>query len=404
MHIRERGNGKYQIIVSAGIDPITNNRITKSMTYIPQGKNKKERDNDLNLKAAEFEKQVIERANQLKQGAIIEADTMTFREFLPFWDSGYAKKVLSIRTREDYIRIIKSDFLPVLGNIPMKKISVLNLNAIYDEMESRGLTSGTIRKRHSVVRTVFNYACDIDLMRDNISRNVKLPKKKIDTTLHFFDAKQAKTFLSLFEREHIQYRIYFNIALYGGFRRGEMIALTWNDIDFKNHIIRISKSATVTNDQGQIIKSPKSRAGYRSVNLPEFIFDLLRQWRKQQMTLYMQMANRWNFIPDSFDDNYIFIQMSNGKMMHLDTPYGKMKKVIKAYNSKVENESDKLPMIRLHDLRHTSATFLISQGMDIETIAHRLGHSQPSLTMNVYGHCLPPKDKQAAELLSNMLA
>ncbi len=87
--------------------------------------------------------------------------------------------------------------------------------------------------------------------------------------------------------------------------------------------------------------------------------------------------------------------------MDLDTPGHKFTEILENYNKNVP-EDEQLPLIRLHDLRHTSATLMISEKVDIETVAHRLGHSKPSVTMNVYGHWLKEKDDQAADVLEKM--
>ena len=90
--------------------------------------------------------------------------------------------------------------------------------------------------------------------------------------------------------------------------------------------------------------------------------------------------------------------------MNLDTPYHKFKEVIALYNAQCEKEEDKLPNIRLHDLRHTSATLLLSENVDIETVSHRLGHSKASVTLDVYGHWLKETDEKASDTLENLFA
>ncbi len=89
--------------------------------------------------------------------------------------------------------------------------------------------------------------------------------------------------------------------------------------------------------------------------------------------------------------------------MSVDTPYGRFREAIDNYNSRAKEE-DKLPIIRLHDLRHTSATILLAEGVDIRTVAHRLGHAQTSTTLNVYAHALPAADEHAAQVLTEKLS
>jgi integrase len=105
-----------------------------------------------------------------------------------------------------------------------------------------------------------------------------------------------------------------------------------------------------------------------------------------------------------FDENYVFIQLDSGLPLHIDTPTHKFKEVIEMYNRTCENEEDKLPLIHLHDLRHTSATLLISNGVDISTVSHRLGHKHTSVTLDVYSHFLPDKDEEASDTLERLLS
>ena len=210
----------------------------------------------------------------------------------------------------------------------------------------------------------------------------------------------------------LQWRIYFTMAIYGGFRRGEMCALTWEDIDMEAHTVSINKAIGCTRESGQFVKSPKTKAGERCIVLPSDVFDLLKVWKKEQLTLCINMGTAWEghrngmmddgITRDSFDKNTIFIQMDNGLPISISTPGHKFAEIIEMYNNACTREEDKLPKIRLHDLRHTSATLLLAKNTDIETVAHRLGHSKPSVTLDIYGHALPENDKQASDALEAM--
>jgi len=128
-------------------------------------------------------------------------------------------------------------------------------------------------------------------------------------------------------------------------------------------------------------------------------FTILRKWHSEQRQIALASGEAWKGKTGKhFDDNYIFIQ-EDGQRMDVDTPSHKFQKLIKLYNLTHE---DKLPRIRLHDLRHTSATLLLASGTDIETVSHRLGHSKASITLDVYGHALKSMDKTASDTLETM--
>ena len=126
------------------------------------------------------------------------------------------------------------------------------------------------------------------------------------------------------------------------------------------------------------------------------LLELLKSYKLEQNKYRLSIGSQW------IGENFLFIQW-NGKQMDLSTPYHTFKKIIKNYNKTVTEESSKkLPDIPLHGLRHTSATLLISQNIDVRTVSSRLGHAQTSTTMNIYAHSLKKMDEVAADTLENL--
>ena len=173
------------------------------------------------------------------------------------------------------------------------------------------------------------------------------------------------------------------------------------------------------------MKEPKTSAGIRDLVIPSDCIALLKLWKKEQRALCMKLGTAWkghrdglreDGTQDSFEDNTVFIQLDNGLPLHLSTPGHKFAEIIALYNSAIEKEAEqleskaekqkklaeKLPKIRLHDLRHTGATLLLGQNTDIETVSRRLGHSKASVTLDIYGHALPENDRQASDALEAM--
>lgn len=195
----------------------------------------------------------------------------------------------------------------------------------------------------------------------------------------------------------LQFQAYFTLAVYSGFRRGEMLALTWNKVNFKDHTITIDCAEAKTN-AGPVIKSPKSESGYRTVSLPDDVFVLLKQLRKEQRTQILQLGSAWKG-SHILDENRLFTQ-EEGQPIDPDAPRHRFKEFLKVYNDQHE---EKLPDIKLHDLRHTAASLLIASGMDPVTVAHRLGHADVAVTLNTYSHMFEDKDREASDLLARLL-
>ena len=411
-----------RIMVSNGFD-VYGNRIREQITYTPEATTPKAREKEVEQFARDFEKKV-------KEGKYLSGERMTFREVTEHWLKEWATLHLS-DGGDGYMKMIEARAYPVFGNMPISKIMPLHIQEILTGMTRDGKAPQTVHYTWVAFNSVFRYAYRLRIIQENPCSRIELPRREIDTELHYFTEEQAKTFLNVAltmdysetikghdriddtgkpytvgtynvnRNIPFQFRPLYALAIYGGFRRGEIAALTGRDIDFKSRTVTISKAAAVRKG-GAIIKEPKTAKGNRTVTLPRACFDLLRQWRKQELEIRLKLGTAWKGA-ESFEDTFIFIQ-SDGKMIDLNTIGQRFKSVLKRYNARQKREEDKLPDIRLHDLRHTSATLLIGAGCDIETVSHRLGHSKASVTLDIYAHPLPENDKKASDILEKALA
>ena len=428
-NIRER-NGSYQISVSMGRNS-EGKQLFERCTYKPTSTTPSKIKKEVRQFADDFEKRV-------KEGRYLSGEKVSFSEVVELWEESPEVESLSRNVFEGYKAILRNHAIPEIGNMKISRIKVVHLETIYKSLRQQGRASATIRRIHVAINSVFKYALRTDIISENIAERVRLPKadtslRKEKDSLHYFTLKQAKTFLNALTQEYeverkghsrklhssgtdydvenyvtthsipFQYQVYFNLAIIGGFRRGELIALTWKDIDFTERTISINKASARTKG-GQVIKEAKTKASVRTIKMPSQCFELLRQWKAQQRELSFTLGTKWEgYRGKDFDKNFIFIQLDNGNMMNLDTPYNKFKRVIELHNERCD-KGDRLPLIRLHDLRHTSATLLISAKEDIETISHRLGHSKASVTMDVYGHWMEETDEKASETMGRLFA
>ena len=156
----------------------------------------------------------------------------------------------------------------------------------------------------------------------------------------------------------------------------------------------ITKSTGLV-DGKPFTKAPKNKTSVRTVSVPESVMLLVRNYQREQYRLRLSLGSYWK------GNNYVFIQ-ADGKQMYPSTPYSVFKDVIHRHNQ-MASDAEQLPDIPLHGLRHTSATLLISQNVDIRTVSGRLGHAQTSTTMNIYSHQLQSMDEKAAGTLETLL-
>ena len=418
-NITKRGNS-YRIKVSAGYDA-EGRQIVRSCTFKPDP-TKTERQNKKALEAfaVEFEQKVL-------SGKLLDGDRMTFQQYIEsVWLPEYAEKQLAATSYEDAKSELKRVIIPALGSLKLSQIQPLHIQKLYDDMAENGYykygkhyqySSTTIKRYHAILSSCLTQAVYWQLIEENPCKRVRPPKTERRREIKAFTLEEAQIFLSFLDEpymvvsrgrekkngtpsaEHeeikkipLQLKTFYYMALFGGFRRGELLALMWNDIDFDTNTVNVDKSLVRTQEQGVIIKTTKNRTSDRSVVLPAECMGLLRRHKLAQKKHRLAVGSYWN------DRNMIFTQ-DNGNPLDPDTPSKIFRKIIKRYNT---DHDDKLPEISLHGLRHTSATLLISGNLDVKTISARLGHADTSTTLNIYSHALKKRDEEAAKTLGGM--
>ena len=419
----------YKITVSVGYDQ-NNKKIRKTTTFTPTTPetSPRKRLKEIEDFARDFERKVL-------SGDVVEHDKITFIKFTEdVWKANYAELKLSEHCKEDYYRQLEKVIYPEIGYLKLSAIKAIHINNILRNLESKGLKRGTVKRYLYVISSVFHLAYKLDYVKENPCSRCDVASDSQEHEYNCFDIEQTSTFLKALsleyhytqkahyitdchgEKKYIpehqepfkisnQLIVFFTLSVFSGCRRGELIALQWKDIDFEENTISIKKSASKTRAHGQIVKAPKTKSSNREITIPDHCIELLKKLKAEQTKQALMLgADIWQGkYGAEYDDNFVFIQ-DNGLMMNLDTPTHSIKDIIGYYNREyAKSESDKLPEIRLHDLRHTNATILLSQNQDIESVSKRMGHHKTSVTLDIYGHALKSKDKVASDTLENIL-
>ncbi len=430
--IRKRGNS-YQIVVDNGKD-MNGKRIQETMTFRPDPSLiPKQRDKAANRAAAEFEEKV-------KNGVCIDGDKITFAQFYEKWYSEYAVIELEKTTLAGYDHNIRTNVFPSLGQMKLSTIKAVHLNSLYNSLrkdgvrqdgKSGGYSDTTINMIHVTISSILKKAVEWEVIMSNPCDRVKTPRRAKDSDdIEYFTPEQAKVFLDALGMEYdqpvkarkrkdrngdeykvaayvnkvsvpLQFKVLFHIAVCGGLRRGEIVSLKWSDIDFENNTINISKSTAYV-ERETFIKGTKTKLSNRKITMSPVVMKLLKEYRGEYLKMQMKLGSKWAVDEDGSRLDFLFIQR-DGKQMSLSTPLKRFHSIINQYNATVQKEEDKLPLIHFHGLRHTCATLLISQGVDVRTVAGRLGHSQTSTTLDIYSHPLRKKDEEASEKLDEVL-
>ena len=224
-------------------------------------------------------------------------------------------------------------------------------------------------------------AVELKMLPANPCTGTKLPKiPKYEPRIYDWD--EIENMLSCARGTDMYFPLLLEVTT--GLRRGELLAVTWDDIDFETGIMHIHQNRVVA-DHEVIVKAPKSRAGIRDIALGEQLLDIL------QGEYLRYQADRQEF-GSNFHDSRLLVRKEDGSPYHPHAWTKKWKRFQKA-NGLEEN--------RFHDLRHSNTTALVESGVDLKTIQQRLGHSDISTTMNIYAHATKKSNREAAAKMDN---
>lgn len=309
---------------------------------------------------------------------------MTVADYLPTWLAG--ANHLSGKTRERYGDLIEQQIIPHLGNLPVQKLRPANIadwHAILLRAGGKGgrpLSARTVTSAHRVLHTALADAARLERVGRNVAGMVR-PPKAAAPEIEILKADQVGELLAKLNG-HRLYPI-AALALGTGLRRGELSALRWGDVDFDKARLRVENAMEQTRTAIRL-KEPKTRHGRRTLKLPAAVVDTLRAHRTEQLQQRLLFG-----LGRSTADDFVFT-LPDGSPWEPN------------YLSRVWRHAmitRKLPPIGLHALRHTHASALIAAGIDVLTIARRLGHGTPAFTLSVYGHLFADTDAAAARAI-----
>jgi integrase len=308
----------------------------------------------------------------------------TLAQFLARWMA--AKKTsIKPKTADLYEYTIRCHILPTLGDVKVSGLTGDQLQALYADKLSAGLSARTVEIMHRLLHGALAYAVKYNLAPRNVADAV-IPPKPARRAMTVWTAEQASAFLSATadDRLHAPYAV----LIYGGLRLGELLGLRWSDIDLVAGRLHVQRTLQrLKHGQGLVVGEPKSSHGRRQIALPSVVVDVLKRWRIRQKEERLLAGERW------VDTGYVFTT-SVGTPMEQSN-----------FNHYFDRTATRLglPPIRVHDLRHTCATMLLSQGVHPKVVQEMLGHSQISLTMDTYSHVLPTMQDEAARTLERVL-
>ena len=388
--IEKRGKNSYRLTVSEGFDLNGKPMIHRKTVH---GSKK-----DAEIELAKF-------VADVQNGMFVEGKSLRFSEFTEIWKRDYGSKELAPTTYKRYCRMLETRLLPYFGHFYINKIRPTDIMKFYDLLEKdtqlvrksgnngektkKPLSGKTILEHHRLLRAMLHKAVYWQLIVANPAERVQAPKAK-KPKRRSYDDEQTKILLEnleLLSIEDTKYKVAIILTIFTGVRLGELMGLEWQDVDFKNGIVSINRSSQYLSDMGVFTKTPKTESSIREIAIPEFIISLLEEyklWYEEQKSIYGEL---WT------NSGRLFVQ-ADGKPMHPSS----ISKWFVRYVSTIG-----LPVINFHGLRHTNASLLVAQNVDIAVISARLGHAQISTTLDFYVHPLLSHNRKAGYALENLL-
>lgn len=248
------------------------------------------------------------------------------------------------------------------------------------------LSPGTIRDYHAIIYTVLEQAYKEMIIKYNPAKRVTLPKKKRVRESKALQPEQLKAVLAALEGEPLPFRALITFFISTGCRRGEALALTWDKVDFVRREVLINQSMIYLPETG-IQSGPTKTDNSRRVALPDETIDLLRKLWAEQAKDRLRLGDLW-------EDNNLLFPRWNGKPMNP----GNVNLELTAFCDR-----HGLPHINPHLFRHSAASVLLSNGVDVLTVAGMLGHSDVSTTLDTYAHAIDEARHKTADCISETI-
>lgn len=370
-NIRKRKDGRWEGRYTAGYDQ-DGKRIIKNVL----GRTQAEVKSKLAVAIAESQQLDVSRSGEY-----------TVAEWLRLWFELYAKPNIRPSTAGYYLRAMEEYTIPQIGTIKLNKLTSRKIQKLYKDLlengrlrkkqrkKRPGLSGSTVRGVHIMLHSALDRAVKERLLIRNPVDNCVVPKVQ-HQEMKTLQPEDLKAYLNAAERRNALAMFY--LELVSGIRKGELVALRWEDLDIPNKTISVSKQATKDEAGNLVVTRPKTENSVRQISIPQEAVDLLVKEHAKHP------GNPW-----------LFPSSQTGVMYHPDSVATLHQRILKDAG---------LEHLRFHDLRHTFATLALQNGVDIKTVSAMLGHYDAGFTLRTYTHTTRQKQDEAAQTIGDLMA
>lgn len=339
----------------------------------------------------------------IRNGKYIKPSKMTLEEYSAVYLKKYAYKNLCYESQIKARATLVHWVLPKLGNYRISDLTpkvwsdfFAWLSEQISPATNKKLAKTTIERYYAVLNSMFNFAKKNGLTKtnpvkdsrsnDKKTKEIIKKKKKAHVKERCLTYEEAYRLVdALNDIDDLKYVLIVHFGIAGGLRRSEILGLKWADIDFNNNCVSICQSSLQIPNVGYVEGDLKNTTSHRKLYMPKTTMLLLRDYQKESVTY-------------SKDNEFVFVNNRGGRKGLRLCP-GTVTRWFRDFRKKI-----KLPEeVPLHGLRHTSATLLIAEGINIKSVSSRLGHSETDTTLDIYSHALTEVDRSATDELERFL-
>ncbi len=386
-NISKRGNS-YRIKVFCGYDVNGKQKLQTKTWTPPEGLTERQ------IKK-ELDKQVLLFEEECKKGQVTAA--VKFQTFAEQWFNEYA--ILNLRkTSFARQKQLTTRVYPAIGHLRIDKITSRDIQKFVTDLALKGkslvngkpLSRKTVVHHLSFISDVFSYAVRLGMLSDNPCRRVVVPKGE-KKEKEIYTIEEITKVFELLDGDDVptKFRAFFKLAVYSGFRRGELLGLEWKDIDWENNVISVRRTSNyVGKASGIYTDTTKTKKSKRSSKFPQYVMDMLKTLQSEQDEERERLGDKWE------ESDRLFVKW-NGKPMHNNTPYFWFKEFCEAHGVR---------FCDIHSLRHLHCSMLINAGIDVVAVSADLGHSVVSTTLNQYSHMFAEAQARTSQAIADALS
>ena len=374
-HIRPRSAGSWEIKYDLGRDLLTGRRITRYRT--------------IHGSKRDAQRELRRLLTAVDEGTHVDPGKLTVGEWLKQWLEDAQHRV-SRKTLERYREIVEKHLAPALGAVPLGKLQPVHIQNYY----ARALTSGrrdgkgglsrqTVIHHDRVLHVALKRARAVRLISSNPVEDVERPKVE-RREIEVLEPEEAAALLKAADGTRLHAPIF--LALATGLRRGELLALRWNDIDLDRGTLTVNRSLEQTRD-GLRFKPPKTKRSRRTIALSPSVIEILQAHKVRQLKVRIALGLGRN------ESGLVFTR-HDGDLVNPRNFSKEFTRLVKRAGGRP---------ITFHGLRHTHFTNLLREGVHPKIASERAGHASIAITMDVYSHAVPGLQEEAALLIDASL-